>query len=309
MKICLPGHRVLKTEISLGILLLSIVSALGAGGSHDIAFWKSIRAHEFAVPAGESADKLALEIVDLAGDPDPVLRDECGYEILADWIYKKNLLPGETLEAVRRKLIPGMTYHIGESDNPTVYRRSFSALYMSIVAARDLRESFLSESAFRETLTTALNCYGNERDLRGYVSGNGWAHATAHVADLLKFLGRNPKLNVTDQARIITAIQQRCRSVPSVFVWGEDARMAAALASLVMRKDFDPASFEPWFKALSAENKELWKGSPLDTAAYVHVRTQSNVLAQLAARLAAVANDAVSQPFRAALNATLSELN
>ena len=308
MKICLPGHRILKTGISLGIFLILIVPALGAGGSHDIAFWKSIRAHDFAVPSGES-EKLAVEIVDLAADPDPVLRDECGYEILADWIYKRNLLSGETLEAVRRKLIPGMTYHIGESDNPTVFRRSFSALYMSILAARDLREPFLSESAFRETLTTALTCYGKEQDLRGYVSGNGWAHATAHVADLLKFLGRNSQLKVADQARIITAIQQRCGSVPSVFVWGEDARIAAALASIVMRKDFDPSGFGPWFKALSAENKELWKTSPLDTTAYVHVRTQSNVLAQLAARLAAVPNDAVSQPFRAALNDTLAELN
>lgn len=307
LKICVPDSGLAKAFLSLWFFF--IISTLGADRPYDSAFWKSIRAHDFAVPPGESADKLVLEIVNLAADPDPAVRDDCGYEILADWIYKKNLVSAETLEAVRRKLIPGMTYHIGESDNPTVLRRSFSALYMSIVAARDLREPFLSESAFGETLATALTCYAKERDLRGYVAGNGWAHATAHMADLLKFLGRSQQLKTTDQARIIRAIQQRCRSAPSVFVWGEDARIAAALTSIVMRKDFDPSGFDPWFKALNAENKELWKTTPLDTAAYVHVRAQSNVLTQLAARLGALPNDAVPQAFRTALNTTLTEVN
>jgi hypothetical protein len=280
-----------------------------ASPAHNLQFWRSIRAHDFAVPAGESVDRLALEIVDLAAESDPVLRDECGYEILADWVYKRNLIPAETLETIRQKLVTGMMFHLGESDNPSVFRRSFSALYVSILAAHDLHKPFLSETAFRETLDAALKCYAEERDLRGYIPSNGWAHATAHVADLLKFLGRNPQLKIADQSRVVAAIKQRCRTTPSVFVWGEDARIAAALSSLVARKDFDALSFDAWFKALVADNKELWKASPLDPVAYLQVRTQGNVLTHLAARIAAIHSEEFPMSFRSALNATVTDLN
>jgi hypothetical protein len=298
----------MKTLVQLFIAFGLAATLCAASPKHDVEFWRSIRTHDFAVPAGESIDRLAMEIVDLAAAPDPVLRDECGYEILADWVYKKNLISAGTLDALRRKLLTGMTFHIGELENPTVFRRSFSALYMSILAAHDLQKTFLSGDAFGETLDAAVKCYANERDLRGYTPANGWAHATAHVADLLKFLGRNPQLRPADQNRIVAAIAQRCQTIPSAFVWGEDARMAAALMSIATRKDFDPSSFDGWFKQLVTENKSLWQKSPLDTAGYVHVRTQTNVLTQLAARIGAKPEE-IPVAFRNALNGALAELN
>lgn len=71
---------------------------------------------------------------------DPSLRDACGYEILVTWIYRNNLLTDEQLEVLRRKLLPAMTSHIGDSENDTVFGRSFSALYMSILAAEPFRQ-------------------------------------------------------------------------------------------------------------------------------------------------------------------------
>jgi hypothetical protein len=298
-----------KTCLHLTLILLLTAPLFAEAAAHDINFWRSIRVHDFALPPGESVDHLALEIVDLAAETDPALRDECGYEILAAWVYRKNLLTGDQLEAVRRKLIPGMSFHIGESDNPTIFRRSFSALYLSILAAEDLRKPFLSEPAFHETLNTALKCYSTEKDLRGYTPENGWAHATAHVADLLKFLARNPRLTKADQRRIVDAVAQRCRSVSSVFVWGEDARIAAALFSVVERKDFDPAIFDSWFKIVSEENSKLWKTATLDIGAYVRVRTQANVLAQFAAKVGSKTAADLPASFREAVNKIAAELN
>jgi hypothetical protein len=275
---------------------------------HDAAFWKAIKDHNFAVPSHESPGTLALEIADLAASTDPIVRDECGYEILASWIYRDQLLAGDQLEALRRKLIPGMIFQIGEAGSDTIFRRSFSALYMSVLAAQDLQKPFLSDAALKETLETALQCYANEKDLRGYVPDKGWAHATAHVADLLKFLGRNPKLSVEGQKKIVAAIAQRCRTASSVFVWGEDARMAAALLSVVDRKDFDASPFETWFQALITENKELWKSPAINAEAYASVRTQANVLAHLAAK-SAPRKDNIAQPrFLDALQATLGKV-
>ena len=275
--------------------------------AHNAAFWKTIKEHDFAVPSHESPGVLALEIADLAGSTDPSLRDGCGYEILANWIYRNNLLTGEQLEALRAKLLPAMISHIGESENDTVFGRSFSALYMSILAAQDLREPFLSAAVFKKTLDTALQCYAEENDLRGYVPVKGWAHATAHVADLLKFLARNPKLSGEDQKKIIAAIAQRCRTVP--FVWGEDGRMAAALLSIVDRKDFDQSSFVEWFNALITENKHLWKEPRIDIPEYVSVRTQSNVVVQLIAKIVAQKGKDAARKFRESLNEVLSRID
>ena len=295
---------------SYTIMVIALLRALivAAYGSHDTGFWKTIRENDFAVPEGERVSALVLELADLAADTDPILRDECGYEILAAWVYRRNLLSGEQLEVLRRKLLPAMTFHIGESDTDTVFRRSFSALYMSVLAAEDLRKPFLSSAAFKEMLDGALRCYTDEKDLRGYVPKKGWAHATAHVADLLKFLARNPQLSLEDQKRIVTEVSQRCRTAPSVFAWGEDARMAAALLSLVDRKDFNASIFDGWFKRLIAEHQELWKGPNIDTAAYVSVRAQANVLAHLSAKVASQKNTDIPQSFREALNAILTQI-
>jgi hypothetical protein len=289
--------------------LQPVPSLSAASEAHNAAFWKAIEEHNFAVPSHESAGALALEIADLAASTDPSLRDSCGYETLAAWIYRDNLLTGEQLEVLRAKLLPAMISHIGESENDTVFRRSFSALYMSILAAQDLRKPFLSAAAFKETLDTALQCYAEEKDLRGYVPVKGWAHATAHVADLLKFLARSPHLPAEDQKRIVSGVLQRCRTAHLVFTWGEDARMAAALLSVVDRKDFDASPFETWFQALITENKELWKSPAIDANAYASERAQVNVLAHLAAKSAPEKANGAPPSFRDALQATLSKVN
>jgi hypothetical protein len=94
-----------------------------------------------------------------------------------------------------------------------------------------------------------------------------------------------------------------------VFTWGEDARMAAALLSVVDRKDFDALSFETWFQALSAENKELWKSPAIDAEAYASVRVQANVLAHLEAKSAPQKNNSAPPSFRDALQATLGKVD
>jgi hypothetical protein len=289
--------------------LQPVLSISAAGETHSAAFWKTIKEHNFAVPSQESAGALALEIADLAASTDPSLRDGCGYETLAAWIYRDNLLTREQLDALHAKLLPAMISHIGESDNDTVFARSFSALYMSILAAQDLRKPFLSATAFKETLDTALRCYAEEKDLRGYVPVKGWAHATAHVADLLKFLARSPHLTGEDQKRIVSGVWQRCRTAHLVFTWGEDARMAAALLSVVDRRDFDASLFKTWFQALITENQELWKSPAIDAEAYASVRAQGNVLAHLAAKSVPEKANSAPSSFRDALQATLSKVD
>jgi len=136
------------------------------------------------------------------------------------------------------------------------------------------------------------------------VPGKGWGHATAHCEDLLKFLARSHWLRPEQQARSVNAIAGRLRSAGLVFVWGEDARLAAALAAVARRPDADPAPFTLWFQQLREEHAALWRGS-FDLARYVPVRGQLNTLSALAADL-----DAENGPgatIRAALRSLRAE--
>lgn len=294
----------------LAVLALALPLSLPVAAQqkvHDRSFWTALAGKGFAVPEEESVRDLALEAADLLSSLDPELRDGVGYEALARWVYVEGLLPAEDLEALRRKLQAGLTRQIGEAAGEAAYGRSFSALGLSILAAADLKKPWLSREAFDELLAATAAFLGAERDVRGFVPGRGWVHATAHAGDVLKFLARSPRLTPAGQGQIVAAVAGRLRTAGVVFAWGEDERLAQALLSLTRRKDFDPSPFEAWFSSLAAENAALWKnGSSIDPAAFVAVRAQKQALVHLAALLGR--EDAPPVAFRKALDAALARL-
>ena len=251
---------------------------------HNKAFWLALRADGFKLPPEESALPLALEAAALLGSTDPALRDAVAYEALAAWIYEERRLTAGELERLRATLAANAKRGLGEAEGDGLFLRSFSTLALSVLAAADLKQPFLDAQQFDGLVELGIEGLGGERDLRGYVPGRGWGHATAHSADLLKFLGRSPRLRREQQARIVSAIAQRLRSAGQVFVWGEDARLAAALTSLARRADADPAPFEGWFQRLREEHAAVWSGA-FDPARYVPVRAQLNALSAFAADL------------------------
>ena len=135
---------------------------------------------------------------------------------------------------------------IGSIGSDAVALRSFSALTLSIVAARDNVTPFLSEQEFRKILESALKYADQERDLRGYDPVKGWLHATAHTADLLKFLARSRYIAAADQKAILNAVGHKLTSANLVFAFGEDERLARTVLSVVARKDFDVSAFGTW---------------------------------------------------------------
>lgn len=288
------------------VLLLSLPAA-AQPKPHDRAFWTGLAGKDFAVPEGESAGALALEAAGLLSSPDPGLRDGIAYEALARWVYAEGLVPADDLEKLRLTMQAGLKKGLGETTGEAALGRSFSALGLSILAASDLKRPALSGEAFDDLLSSATAYLVAEKDARGFVAGAGWVHATAHTADVLKFLSRSPRLTPAGQAKIVEAVATRLRTAGVVFAWGEDERLALALLSLTRRKDFDPKPLETWLAALAAENAALWKnGAAIDPAAFVPVRAQKQALVHLAALLAR--EEAPPEAFRKALNAALGKL-
>jgi Protein of unknown function (DUF2785) len=280
--------RACRPRPRAALLALALLAAAAAAAAdeppHDRAFWMQLRAQAYAVPAGQPVLPLALEAAHLLGTTDAVLRDAVGYDSLVTWVYKEHRLDCAGLARLRAALLAGASAGLGEPEGDGLFGRSFSALALSVLAAADLENPCLDAEAFNRLLDAGLDALARERDLRGWVPGKGWGHATAHAADLLKFLGRSPQLTTAQQARIVAGIAARLRSAGQVFVWGEDARLAAALAALVRRADADPAPIETWARQLATEHATVWR-EPFDAARATSERAALNTLAELAANL------------------------
>ena len=275
--------------LSFIALLALLLAPLGGAAAHDKAYWQALRADHFKLRPDEPVLPLVLEAAALLGSTDPELRDGVAYEAVVAWVYEEPRLDAAGLEQLRTTLMANARRGLGEPESDGLFLRSFSTLALSVLAATDLKRPFLSQPQFDELLDLAVAELAGERDLRGYVAGKGWGHATAHAADLLKFLARSHWLRAEQQPRIVEGVAERLRSAGQVFVWGEDARLAAALTSLARRRDADPAPFVAWFKRLGEEHEAVWSG-PFDPSRYVAVRAQLNALSSLGADLTADAS-------------------
>lgn len=242
------------------------------------AFWLAL-AKDCAVPAGESAFGLVSEAVSLLGSPDTEWRDDVGYGVVAACVYqKRSLKPAERRELVAR-LSSNLARGIGESGTNSVLLRSFSALDLSILAALETAEPALDDAGYRRLLDDALSYLRDERDLRGLEPRVGWIHATAHTADLLKFLARDPRFTAADQARLLDAAWSRMTAPGTpVFTHAEDERLAAALLSVARRADFDPARLDPWLARFVAQEKQVWSRTPPDPATLGASQAARNLL-------------------------------
>ena len=217
-----------------------------SNADHDKAYWQAIAADKYHVPVGASVGDLTNEIAERLASPDPEWRDTIAYNTLASWIYQQRLLDAAELRALTARLTTNLQVHVGSTDTDDVFRRSFSALVLSVIVARDNDAPVLESADIRPTLDAALGYLAAEQDVRGYVPVKGWAHSAAHTADLLKFLARNRFVTPADHARILTALTHKLTTTPAVFVFGEDERMARAVLSVVKRADFDADGFRAW---------------------------------------------------------------
>lgn len=278
-----------RQSICISLLLMLFVPHLSAdtlgNGHHSKEFWQQIAHNDYRIPAGESAAALISELSDDFGSPDPELRDELAYDISSTWIYRDQLLSGNDLRSLVHKCEENLGHEIGENGTDSVLLRSFSALELSVVAALDNKKPVLSDAEFGHLLTSAISYMNAERDLRGYDPQKGWIHATAHTSDLLKFLGRNPRLATTDQPKILDAIERKLRQDGHSFVFGENERMAAALLSLIRRKDFDQRGFDSWLEHFADQDKSLWAKPELNVSEFAAVQNSKDLLRSLLVQL------------------------
>ncbi len=296
--------RVAAASVLVACVSLSLAPA---APGHDRVFWSGIAKSRYQVPAGESADALVVELGEMLGSPDPELRDDFAYSIAAAWIYRDRRVSEKTLHELVKAWSANLRVGLGGTGSDTLFLRAFSALDLSLLAALDDEHPFLSDAEYAGLLSAALDYLAGEKDLRAFDPRRGWMHATAHTADLLKFLGRNPRLRPADQGRILDAIAAKLSAAGTTFAYGENERLAAAVQSLGRRKDFDAAAFARFLAALVQPAEHLWDQGPLvDPLRFTATQNAKDLLRSLYVRMAL--DKAAPEAPRALILATLEKL-
>ena len=218
------------------------VASIAVAPAHSVEYWRAIAKADYAPPAEADVPALTNELLEMLASPDPELRDQIAYSALASWIYERKLLNAAALQPVTATLLGNLRVSLGSVGTDAVLRRSFSALILSVVVARDNADPVLDENEYRRILTATLAYLDAEKDTRGYDDTKGWMHSAAHTADLLKFLARSRYTTTADQAKMLDAITRKLNA-SSVLIYGEDERFARAVLAVVNRKDFDGSGF------------------------------------------------------------------
>jgi hypothetical protein len=197
--------------------------------------WHRVLGDKFAVPADRCVADLVAELCVMLRSPDPVVRDEQAYPILANWIGAGVLGP-DLLMAVGADMA-------GRFDDPEIQARTFAPLILNSLAKADV--------VAPEWVAAFTRWYPSEPDLRGYDQRLGWLHAVAHGADLLGTLGRGPHVAATEMLELAT----KRLLAPTGLVWRdqEDDRLAHAVALTLTDAGVSEAAAIDWLEPIAAK--------------------------------------------------------
>jgi hypothetical protein len=273
----------MKSQLCACLVLLAVsLNSAAAAPQHDRDFWRAIGKSHYAVPDHESADPLAHELSALLASPDPELRDDLAYSILAHWIYHPNILSTPALLSLTDEWRANLKSGLGEASTNSILKRSFSSLCLSEMAKREAKAPFMGPDRYHSLVAEATSYLQAERDLRGYDAALHWIHSTAHTADLLAALAQSPLLTQEEASGILHAIDVRLATAPEVYTQGEQDRLAAAIIS-VMRKDFEEPTFDTLLTNIQTEDRDVWTATTVELLA--HYQNHNYLLQALTVRI------------------------
>ena len=207
-------------------------------------------------PSGELPRLLEAMTTHL-GSPDPELRDELIYFTFAKWIPKDVLSTAQLKQLLTTVLDEQhLFYRIGENGTDSVFTRSFSVLLLPLIVYAHLRHPYLSTAEIFKIKTGLLQYVRDEKDRRGYVEPQGWAHTVAHTADAIDELAKCRELNAADLRDLLGAISVLLNEPRQVYAFEEDERLSVASVTIFRRQLLEPADWETWLESLFSLTRE-----------------------------------------------------
>lgn len=226
--------------------------------------------HILKQPTITKTDELIEQMLIHVGASDPYLRDSLIFAHFQDWIMNEQLTDKQ-LEKILTTSLSQSLYHIGQTDDDTVFTRSFSVLLCALVLAH----SQVTEDVYTRSFEVGCEYMEKEEDLRGYVPEKGWAHSIAHGADLLTVLASHRHFQLQQLDSILQSIKTPLLK-GTVFIDDEQERLTAPLLALIDRHDQSIASpLTRWLHAFYEDITHLKEGAPGKNLSFFRARTNS----------------------------------
>lgn len=240
------GHRWLAAT---GLSLMAAVAAQ-AGCPPEAAPREellALKAAKFELEDDGLRQRLALDLLDCLGDPEPLLRDGVAFEALSTWM-RAGRLSSDTRARLLEALLPRLA-----AGDPEGLAAPFAALVLAEVARTDRIEPWMDARQRLAIAAGAADYLAGVSDYRGFVDGEGWRHGVAHGADLVLQLAMNPRLDAAELAKLRFAVGvQVAPAAGHAYVHGESMRLARASFAIAGRDAFDAADWLEWLAAVAA---------------------------------------------------------
>jgi len=195
-------------------------------------------------------NELIDEMIKNIGNPDPILRDDLIYSLLANWIISGHIDDKSKKDILNRLISEeNLFYKIDAKEDVSIFKRSFSVLMIPSLIYSHRQKSYLTKSEVREAFNAVCKYFALENDLRGYIKSNGWAHSAAHTADALDELALCKELDKIDLEEILDLIKNKISNNSYIFINEEDERMCTTVESVMSRNLLSDDHINSWLES------------------------------------------------------------
>jgi len=191
------------------------------------------------------------------GDIDSYLRDDLIYTQFCKMISSQALNVNQLNHLFDTIVSPEFLFcNIQEVQTDFVFRRSFSALVLAEILKSHNKFNILEPSQLNDAVLIAVNYMNIEKDERGCVPIKGWAHATAHGADVLRCLAENPKLTHSQNEMIINSVMHKLHHLKEACQANEEKRLAFVYVMMI-EKNVDTKLIEDALEKLTKNIEKM----------------------------------------------------
>ncbi|GMA69688.1 hypothetical protein GCM10025879_09340 [Leuconostoc litchii] len=178
-------------------------------------------------------------IVEQLANPIAKYRDTGAFFFLSD-VIQNDLLTHEQLIWLTDYLISDeqLFAHILEPQNDAIYRRSFSVMVLSLLLfSNRIKASFMSEKQMDRVINQVALYAALERDGRGFINDNGWAHAFTHIGNTVSEIFLMPDLVRADKMFVLGAVLSGYRELSQPLTFGETSRLVEVIIYVANQHD------------------------------------------------------------------------
>ena len=228
-----------------------------------------IKSNDYAVPTGIDVDEVIADMLMFIGHTDAEMRDKLIYSVFFYWAEIKGVITPAKMKEILDIVLGDeyLFYCLGERDTDSVFTRAFSSLFVSVALyVHSEIEAFLSADDLLHIKKIVLQYVEQEKDYRGYVIGKGWAHAVAHIADVLVNLSccKDNDENITigrdGMLELLQAVKNLICNKEHIYDAEEDERLVTVFMVATDWKIFTTDELIEWIDSFNMGDKGCFNG-------------------------------------------------